>query len=94
MGFRDFRLFNQALLGQQAWRLLFFPNSLCSRLLKAKYFPNGNLLDMVFTGNASNTWRAIEYGIELLKKKAQSVVSGMAKIYVFGVIIGFQEIFI
>ena len=68
MGFRDFRLFNQAMLARQAWRLLFYPNSLCSRLLKAKYFPNGNLLDTVFTGNASNTWCAIEYGIELLKK--------------------------
>ena len=50
MGFRDFQLFNQAMLARQAWRLLFYPNSLCSRLLKAKYFPNGNLLDTVFTG--------------------------------------------
>ena len=68
MGFRDFLLFNQALLARQAWRLLFYSDSLCSRLLKAKYFPNGELLDTVFTGNSSNTWRSIEYGIELLKK--------------------------
>ena len=68
MGFRDFLLFNQALLARQAWRLLFYSDSLCSRLLKAKYFPNEELLDTIFTGNASNTWRSIEYGIELLKK--------------------------
>jgi ribonuclease HI len=37
-------------------------------VLRAKYYPNGNLIDTVFTGNASSTWQAIEYGLELLKK--------------------------
>ena len=68
MGFRDMRAFNQALLAKQAWRLLEFPDSLCSRLLRAKYFPNGNLMDTVFTGNASAVWRGIEHGLELVKK--------------------------
>lgn len=68
MGFRDMRLFNQALLARQAWRLLQFPDSLCARVLKAKYYPNGVLTDTVFTGNASSTWHAIEYGLDLLKK--------------------------
>jgi hypothetical protein len=44
------------------------PESLCARLLQAKYFPNGNLLDTVFTGNSSAVWKGIEYGLELLKK--------------------------
>jgi hypothetical protein len=34
----------------------------------SQVLPNGNLIDTVFTGNASSTWRAIEYGLELLKK--------------------------
>ena len=68
IGFRDMRLFNQALLARQAWRLLEFPNSLCAQVLKAKYYPNGILTDTVFTGNGSSTWHAIEYGLELLKK--------------------------
>jgi hypothetical protein len=68
LGFRDFRAFNQALLARQAWRLITKPNSLCARVLKAKYYPNGNLEDTVFSGNASSTWQAISHGLDLLKK--------------------------
>jgi hypothetical protein len=68
IGFRDMRLFNQALLARQAWRLLQFPDTLCAQILKAKYYPNGVLLDTVFSGNGSSTWHAIEYGLELLKQ--------------------------
>jgi hypothetical protein len=40
MGFREMKLFNQALPGKQGWRLISNPNLLCSRVLKGKYFPN------------------------------------------------------
>jgi hypothetical protein len=67
MGFRDMRLFNQAHLAHQAMCLLIYPNSLCSQVLKAKYFPRGNLLGMAPAGDASPTWRAIEHSVKLLK---------------------------
>jgi hypothetical protein len=51
LGFRDMRIYNQALLARQAWRLIACPGSLCARVLKARYYPNGNLIDTVFTGN-------------------------------------------
>lgn len=67
-GCRDMRAFNQVLLAKQAWRLIDRPDSLCARLLKARYYPNGNLVDTVCTDNASVLWRGIEHGLELLKK--------------------------
>jgi hypothetical protein len=44
------------------------PDSLCARVLRAKYYLQGNIIDTVFTGNPSSTWMAIAYGLELLKK--------------------------
>jgi hypothetical protein len=61
VGFRDLKVFNQALLARQAWRLLQFPDSLCSRLPKAKYYPTSNLLDIAFIQHASPTWKCITW---------------------------------
>jgi hypothetical protein len=67
LGFKDLRIFNQALLARQAWRLIQFPDSLCARLLKAKYYPRGCLIDTVFNASASYTWQSLIHGLELLK---------------------------
>nr|ABA98911.1 retrotransposon protein, putative, unclassified, expressed [Oryza sativa Japonica Group] len=68
LGFRDLRLFNQALLGRQAWRLIQYLESLCARILKAKYYPNSELIDAVFPVDSSPSWKGIEHGLHLLKK--------------------------
>jgi hypothetical protein len=68
IGFRDYQMFNQALFARQAWRLLTNAGSLCARVLKAKYYPNGELQDMVFTTNASPSWQGVQHGLELLKQ--------------------------
>jgi hypothetical protein len=70
MGFRDFRVYNQALLARQSWRLLQFPDSPCARLLKAKYYPSGHLLDTAFIQDVSATWKGVMHGLELLKQGA------------------------
>lgn len=64
MGFKDLRLFNQAMLARQAWRLIEHSDSPCARLLKAKYFPRGCLVDTAFCSNAST----ILPGLDLLKQ--------------------------
>ncbi|KAL5840007.1 hypothetical protein ACOSQ4_012615 [Xanthoceras sorbifolium] len=38
LGFKDLYLFNQALLGKQAWRIVMNKDSLVARIFKAKYF--------------------------------------------------------
>jgi hypothetical protein len=68
MGFHDLHLFNQALVARQAWRLIQFPESLCARLLRAKYYPHGELIDTVFPGDVSLSWRGIKHGLTLVKK--------------------------
>jgi ribonuclease HI len=70
MGFRDFKVYNQALLARQAWRLLQFPDSPCARLLKAKYYPAGHLLDTAFIQDVSSAWKGVMHGLELLKQGA------------------------
>ena len=59
LGFRDLHLFNMAMLARQAWRLLVCPDSLCAQVLKAKYFPNGSILQCEARDGISYTWRSI-----------------------------------
>jgi hypothetical protein len=68
LGFRDLYGFNMAMLARQAWRMLTAPDSLCARVLKAKYFPNTSILKAQPVAGMSYTWRSILKGLELLKE--------------------------
>lgn len=59
MGFRDMGSFNFALLAKQGWRIMQNPNSLISKVLKAKYFPNSNFINASLGNMSSYTWRSI-----------------------------------
>jgi hypothetical protein len=68
MGFRDFSLFNLAMLGKQEWILLMRPDLLCAKVLKGKYFPSGDFLSATKKRRSSATWRAIVHGRDVLKR--------------------------
>ncbi|XP_074288071.1 putative mitochondrial protein AtMg00310 [Silene latifolia] len=68
MGFRDFALFNLALLGKQAWRLVTNPESLWAHILRTKYYPNGDFMTTGLGCNPSYAWQGIF--------KARSVLVG------------------
>jgi hypothetical protein len=60
-----------------------FSDSLCARMLKAKYYPNGELVDTVFPGEASPTWRAIEHGLDLVKRGIIWRISSVTKVNIW-----------
>ena len=66
LGFRDMELFNLALLAQQVWRLLNDRDLLSARVLKAKYFPKGDLLEASLGPAPSQVWRSLLEGRDVL----------------------------
>jgi hypothetical protein len=82
-GFRDLSVFNQALLARQAWRIIQHPDSLCARLLKARYFPSGDLLDTAFIQNQSQSWQGVVHGLELLKRGVIWRIGSGSKVKIF-----------
>lgn len=68
LGFRDIYAFNVAMLAKQEWRLLTNPNSLCARVLTARYYPDGDVLKAKPKNNMLYTWRSILAGVDLLNK--------------------------
>ncbi|XP_016458490.2 uncharacterized protein LOC107782157 [Nicotiana tabacum] len=66
LGFRDLKAFNMALLAKQAWRILSYPDSLLTRVLKSKYFSHSTFLDASTSSTGSWIWRSILWGRDLL----------------------------
>lgn len=67
LGFHDISRFNQALLCKQAWRILYQPQSLLSRILEHCYFRNSGFLNCGVGTRPSYTWRSIIHSRKLLK---------------------------
>ena len=68
IGFKDMKMFNWALLGKQAWRLLMHQESLVAQVLKAKYFPNASFMEAELGAYPSYTWRGIWEARWVLKR--------------------------
>ncbi|KAK3224252.1 hypothetical protein Dsin_011277 [Dipteronia sinensis] len=67
MGFRDLSLFNQAMLAKQSWRLVKNPNSLAARVIRERYYPVSNFLQVDHYASGSFVWRSLLWGCELLE---------------------------
>ncbi|KAJ8754033.1 hypothetical protein K2173_001931 [Erythroxylum novogranatense] len=66
LGYRELRHFNLALLTKQGWRILKFPNSIASSILKARYFPHTDFFSADLGNNPSQIWRSIHQAKALL----------------------------
>ena len=66
-GFQGSALIQLGYVGKTSWRIMTNPNSLCSQVLKAKYFPDSNILNCTARLGISYTWRSILQGVQLLK---------------------------
>jgi hypothetical protein len=64
MGFRDLL----AMLAMQVWRLIAEPDSLCAQVLRAKYYPFGDILSVGRKSNCSFTWQSLVAGIKTFKR--------------------------
>ncbi|KAL0011121.1 hypothetical protein SO802_006229 [Lithocarpus litseifolius] len=70
MGFKELQKFNDAMIAKQVWRLMDNKSSLFHRFFKAKFFPNGSILDAK-EGNGSFAWKSILKGREVIKNGVQ-----------------------
>lgn len=57
--FRDVENFNQAMLSKNFWRLLINLDSLTARILKEKYYKDGDILNAKLGVCSSHIWRSI-----------------------------------
>ncbi|CAL1361463.1 unnamed protein product [Linum trigynum] len=68
LGFRDFNLFNVALLAKQAWRILDNPTSTLARIYQARYHPHRSFLEATAGPHPSWAWQGILTGRDLLRR--------------------------
>ncbi|KAL0427944.1 UNVERIFIED_CONTAM: putative mitochondrial protein [Sesamum latifolium] len=64
----NLKAFNLAMLAKQAWRLITSPDSLLSRVVKAKYYPDSIFFQARCGGQSSYTWRSILATRELVRQ--------------------------
>lgn len=74
LGFQNFRDFNIAMLGKQAWRFLTMPESLATKVYKARYFADGNFLESSLGTDPRFIWRSIWESKDLVKSGVRWLV--------------------
>lgn len=74
LDFQNLYGFNIALLEKQCWNFLSNPQSLVTRVYKARYFPNVHILKAKKGANPSFIWKGIMTAMETLHKGFRSVL--------------------
>ncbi|KAK4381576.1 hypothetical protein Sango_2954200, partial [Sesamum angolense] len=67
LGFRQLHLFNIAILAKQLWRILKHPDCLLSKVLRARYFPAGDIFAVSLGWLPSFTWRSLMAALPLFR---------------------------
>ena len=83
LGFRNLKAFNLAMLAKQAWRILNNPSSLVARVLKARYFPTGNLLNAKLGSSPSYSWWSIHSSLEVIRRGTRWRVGNGKQIHIW-----------
>lgn len=81
LGFRNFEAFNLALLGKQGWNLIQDPDTIISKIFKARYYPRGDFIQAKIGHNPNFTWRSIWYSRLMLVEGCRWKVGNGQKIY-------------
>ncbi|KAL9690014.1 hypothetical protein QQ045_010407 [Rhodiola kirilowii] len=71
LGFKDLQCINMAFLAKQAWRIYTKPELLVSKIFKAKYCPDYDMLNCSVGYRPSFCWRSIVKGFELVRAGSQ-----------------------
>ncbi|XP_050222174.1 uncharacterized protein LOC126672268 [Mercurialis annua] len=67
MGFKDLVCFNKSMLAKQGWNLITKPESLLARVLRWRYYKDGNFMSAQCPRSSSYTWRSIIWAREILQ---------------------------
>ena len=83
MGFKNLKLFNQALLAKQCWRLIHHPNTLIGCIFKARYFPSSSFMEAPIPNHSSFTWRSIAEARKVISMGSRWCVGDGASISIW-----------
>lgn len=90
MGFKNLKAFNIAMIGKQAWKLVTSPNSLITKLLKAKYYPRSDYFGASVLVIIQVTCGEACGGLKIWCVAVFNGVSELEKVYLFGISPGWE----